>query len=99
MKVQVYAPAYERSYKNNLGPGPAAYSKMYDQKETDNFRKTAFPKQRRKLTQSKVGPGPAQYENTFNKDAQLLKVQPRTRIGSASRKIDVIKCKYKVKSC
>ena len=38
MKVHVYAPAYERSYKNAIGPGPAAYSKLYDDKDTDKFR-------------------------------------------------------------
>ena len=44
MKVDLYDPAYERSYKNNMGPGPAFYSKMYEDRETDRFRKTAFPK-------------------------------------------------------
>ena len=29
MKVSVYDHAYERSYKNDIGPGPAAYSEVY----------------------------------------------------------------------
>jgi len=29
MKVSVYERAYERSYKNDIGPGPAAYSEIY----------------------------------------------------------------------
>ena len=44
MKVSVYDRAYERSYKNRLGPGPAAYSQMYNVKATDKFRRTAFPR-------------------------------------------------------
>eukprot|EP00353_Schmidingerella_taraikaensis_P005700 CAMPEP_0185583478 /NCGR_PEP_ID=MMETSP0434-20130131/23379_1 /TAXON_ID=626734 ORGANISM="Favella taraikaensis, Strain Fe Narragansett Bay" /NCGR_SAMPLE_ID=MMETSP0434 /ASSEMBLY_ACC=CAM_ASM_000379 /LENGTH=44 /DNA_ID= /DNA_START= /DNA_END= /DNA_ORIENTATION= len=44
MNVDLYDPAYERSYKNNIGPGPNAYSKIYENRETDRFRKTAFPK-------------------------------------------------------
>ena len=44
MTVDHYEKAYERSYKNNIGPGPTAYSKIYQTRETDRFRKTAFPK-------------------------------------------------------
>ena len=29
MRVELYAHDYERDYKNRIGPGPAAYSKMY----------------------------------------------------------------------
>jgi len=42
MKVELYDHAYEGSYKNTLGPGPAAYSKMYRESSTDRFKKTAF---------------------------------------------------------
>ena len=44
MTVHHYDRAYERSYKNNIGPGPHAYSRIYLTRETDRFRKTAFPK-------------------------------------------------------
>ena len=42
MNVALYDPNYERSYKNQIGPGPQAYSKLYQTRETDRFRKTAF---------------------------------------------------------
>ena len=44
MKVSIYERAYERSYKNDIGPGPAAYSQIYMGRKTDNFKKTAFTK-------------------------------------------------------
>ena len=44
MKVALYEPVYELSYKNNIGPGPCAYSKLYEVSETDRFRKTGFTK-------------------------------------------------------
>ena len=72
MKVDLYDAAYERSYKNNIGPGPGAYSKLYQRNETDRFRKTAFPKQRRKLTEGKYGPGPTSYEKHVALDRQGL---------------------------
>lgn len=50
MRVSLYDHAYEKSYKNKLGPGPAAYSRLYDANATDRFRKTAFTKSLRKLT-------------------------------------------------
>ena len=50
MRVSLYDKAYERSYKNVIGPGPAAYSQMYRANSTDKFRKTAFTKSLRKLT-------------------------------------------------
>ena len=73
MYVDIYDPAYERSYKNNIGPGPSAYSKLYEIRETDRFRKTAFPKQNRKMTQGKHGPGPGYYEQHTAKDKIGLK--------------------------
>ena len=39
MKVILYDHAYERSYKNVIGPGPAAYSEMYRESSTDQFKK------------------------------------------------------------
>ena len=72
MKVDLYDAAYERSYKNNIGPGPNAYSRLYDTRDTDRFRKTAFPKQRRMLTEGKHGPGPASYEKHVALDKQGL---------------------------
>ena len=62
MKVSLYDHAYERSYKNAIGPGPAAYSQMYRANSTDRFRQTKFSKSVRKLTQGLVGPAPDQYE-------------------------------------
>lgn len=50
MKVTLYDHAYERSYKNVIGPGPAAYSEMYRANETDRFKQTKFSKSVRKLT-------------------------------------------------
>ena len=62
MKVSIYDRAYERSYKNEIGPGPAAYSEVYRHRMTDNFKKTAFPKNPRRLTQpSTKNPGPDHY--------------------------------------
>ena len=42
MRVTVYDRAYERSYKNDIGPGPAAYSEIYQTRKTDNFKKMGF---------------------------------------------------------
>ena len=50
MKVNTYDKAYERSYSNAIGPGPAAYSHLYRTNSTDRFRETAFSKSMRKLT-------------------------------------------------
>lgn len=58
----LYDPAFERSFKNNLGPGPQAYGKLYMTRDTDRFKSTAFPKQRRRLTEGKTGPGPTSYK-------------------------------------
>ena len=68
MKINVYDRSYERDFKNRIGPGPAAYSKMYKVNSTDRFRQTAFSKQKRKLTEPESGPGPAQYETHTSKD-------------------------------
>lgn len=59
MKVEIYEKAYERSYKNNIGPGPAAYSQMYRVSSSDRFKKVSFSKALRKLTQAEKGPGPS----------------------------------------
>ena len=94
MKVSVYDHAYERSYKNDIGPGPAAYSEVYQQRRTDAFKQMGFTKQRRKLTQSaSANPGPDHYQATQAKDKQILTCHPRSKFSKASRKIDVIKCK------
>lgn len=61
MAINLYDKAYERSYKNNIGPGPAAYSHLYLNKQTDRFKQSAFTKQKRKLTQVNDGPGPGFY--------------------------------------
>ena len=74
MRIEVYAHDYERDYKNRIGPGPAAYSKMYDGIHTDEYKKNAFSKQKRKLTQPSAGPGPSQYESHWAKDKQALQV-------------------------
>jgi len=68
MRVSLYDHAYEKSYKNKLGPGPAAYSRLYDANATDRFRKTAFTKSLRKLTQGEIGAGPAAYDSHKSKD-------------------------------
>lgn len=69
MRVSLYDRAYERSYKNDIGPGPAAYSEIYLQRKTDNFKQVAFTKQRRKLTQgSTANPGPDHYQAPDAKD-------------------------------
>lgn len=91
MVVELYDPAYERSYQNNIGPGPQAYSKMYDIRETDRFRKTAFPHQRRLLTSGKQGPGPTEYESHVAKDKVGCKEHPRPKFNLANRKIDVLR--------
>jgi len=77
MRVTLYDHAYERSYKNSIGPGPAAYSRMYDANSTDRFRKTAFTKSMRKLTRGEEGAGPAAYNSHEAKDRLILKIQPR----------------------
>ena len=68
MKVILYDHAYERSYKNVIGPGPAAYSEMYRANSTDKFKETKFSKSVRKLTQGEPGPGPSLYESQYSKD-------------------------------
>ena len=72
MRVEIYDQSYERSYKNQLGPGPAAYSEMYRANSQDRFKQPAFPKQARKLTQAMKGPGPDHYEPTEAKDKQSM---------------------------
>jgi len=94
MKVDLYDHAYERSYANNIGPGPSAYSKLYDMRQTDRFKQTAFGRQKRKLTQTKEGPGPEAYNESEAKERQILTQQPRLKFTLAARKIDVVKCKY-----
>lgn len=68
MKVDLYDYAYERSYKNVIGPGPAAYSEMYRANSTDQYQKTQFSKANRKLTQGEPGPGPSLYASHYSKD-------------------------------
>ena len=70
MKIQVYDKSYERSFKNSLGPGPAAYGKMYRVNSTDRFKETAFTRSKRKLTQPDIGPSPADYDTHISKDKQ-----------------------------
>ena len=41
-----------------------------------------------------MGPGPEHYETSYSKEKQTLARQPRPKFALASRKIDVIKCKY-----
>ena len=91
MNVSLYEKAYEGCYKNNIGPGPNAYSSLYDLRETDRFRKTAFPKQRRKLTEGREGPGPTSYEQHKAKDIQGSTSHPRAMFTLANRKIDIIR--------
>ena len=62
-------------------------------RSTDRFKKTAFSKQLRKLTQAVKGPDPAQYNSHDCKDKQVNTIHPRAKFTLASRKIDVIKCK------
>ena len=94
MKVDLYDYAYERSYKNVIGPGPAAYSEMYRGNSTDQYQKTQFSKASRKLTQGEPGPGPSLYASHYSKDKQTLVIHPRPKFPVATRKIDVIKCKF-----
>ena len=44
MKVITYSKEYERDYSNRIGPGPAAYSKLYTGVKTDRFKERAFAK-------------------------------------------------------
>ena len=89
MKVNTYDRAYERSYTNAIGPGPAAYSHLYRTNSTDRFKETAFSKSMRKLTQGAIGPGPQHYEVAKQKDKQALIAQPRVMFNLAQRKIRV----------
>ena len=73
MKVDVYDRHYESSYKNQIGPGPAAYSRLERELSTDRFKQTAFSRSIRKLTQADSGPGPAAYDTIFTKDKFALK--------------------------
>ena len=74
MRVSLYDKSYEKSYLNNIGPGPAAYSQLYLQRMTDKFKQSAFTRSNRKLTQASTGPGPGFYQEHHSKEMQTLKV-------------------------
>ena len=91
MKVNIYAPQYERDYANRIGPGPAAYSSLSTAVKTDRFKFKAFPQTKRLLTQGKKGPGPSDYDtDTKCLETCQLKFNPRAAFPKAKRTIDVV---------
>lgn len=90
--TRLYSREWDKSNKNSIGPGPAAYSALYDDGSAKMNRKGAtFAKAMRKLTNGEKGPGPSSYTTTGGPDVQTHNVPPKPKFNKAHRNIDVIK--------